>query len=57
MVRAGVFFPSRFLSDFGFDFDFVGGKDLEEIELTHLDGHKGSRPVRCVAFSQMGFEC
>ncbi|KAF7973524.1 hypothetical protein HWV62_14948 [Athelia sp. TMB] len=23
-----------------------GGKDLEEIELTHLDGHKGSRPVR-----------
>ncbi|KAH9480075.1 hypothetical protein JR316_0006672 [Psilocybe cubensis] len=23
-----------------------GGKDLEEIELLHLDGHKGSRPVR-----------
>jgi len=23
-----------------------GGKDLEEIELDHLDGHKGSRPVR-----------
>ncbi|KAF9476199.1 glycoside hydrolase family 15 protein [Pholiota conissans] len=23
-----------------------GGKDLEEIELNHLDGHKGSRPVR-----------
>ncbi|KAF8959160.1 glycoside hydrolase family 15 protein [Flammula alnicola] len=23
-----------------------GGKDLEEIELKHLDGHKGSRPVR-----------
>uniref|UniRef100_A0A0W0F6D6 Glycoside hydrolase family 15 protein n=1 Tax=Moniliophthora roreri TaxID=221103 RepID=A0A0W0F6D6_MONRR len=23
-----------------------GGKDLEEIELTHLDGHKGSKPVR-----------
>lgn len=24
----------------------AGGKDLEEIELLHLDGHKGSRPVR-----------
>ncbi|KAF8323514.1 Six-hairpin glycosidase, partial [Cantharellus anzutake] len=24
----------------------TGGKDLEEIELTHLDGHKGSKPVR-----------
>ena len=24
----------------------TGGKDLEEVELTHLDGHKGSRPVR-----------
>ncbi|KAJ7708193.1 glycoside hydrolase family 15 protein [Mycena rosella] len=23
-----------------------GRKDLEEIELTHLDGHKGSKPVR-----------
>ncbi|KAF8434283.1 glycoside hydrolase family 15 protein [Boletus edulis BED1] len=23
-----------------------GGKDLEEIELSHLDGHKGSKPVR-----------
>ncbi|TFK68879.1 glycoside hydrolase family 15 protein [Pluteus cervinus] len=23
-----------------------GGKDLEEIELHHLDGHKGSKPVR-----------
>ncbi|KAH7884928.1 glycoside hydrolase family 15 protein [Phlebopus sp. FC_14] len=23
-----------------------GGKDLEEIELGHLDGHKGSKPVR-----------
>ncbi|KAF7303574.1 Glycoside hydrolase family 15 protein [Mycena indigotica] len=23
-----------------------GGKDLEELELSHLDGHKGSRPVR-----------
>ncbi|KAF7378131.1 Glycoside hydrolase family 15 protein [Mycena sanguinolenta] len=23
-----------------------GGKDLEELELTHLDGHKGSKPVR-----------
>ncbi|KAJ3506188.1 hypothetical protein NLJ89_g7004 [Agrocybe chaxingu] len=23
-----------------------GGKDLEEIELDHLDGHKGSKPVR-----------
>ncbi|KIJ59288.1 glycoside hydrolase family 15 protein [Hydnomerulius pinastri MD-312] len=23
-----------------------GGKDLEEIELNHLDGHKGSKPVR-----------
>ncbi|KAH8108577.1 glycoside hydrolase family 15 protein [Phellopilus nigrolimitatus] len=23
-----------------------GGKNLEEIELTHLDGHKGSKPVR-----------
>jgi hypothetical protein len=27
-------------------FDLTGGKDLEEIELTHLDGHKGSKPVR-----------
>ena len=26
----------------------TGGKDLEEIELTHLDGHKGSKPVRYV---------
>jgi hypothetical protein len=25
---------------------FLGGKELEEIELTHLDGHKGSKPVR-----------
>lgn len=24
----------------------VGEKELEEIELTHLDGHKGSKPVR-----------
>ena len=24
----------------------TGGKDLEEVELPHLDGHKGSRPVR-----------
>jgi hypothetical protein len=24
----------------------TGGKDLEEIELPHLDGHKGSKPVR-----------
>ena len=24
----------------------LGDKDLEEIELTHLDGHKGSKPVR-----------
>ena len=23
-----------------------GGKDLDEIELSHLDGHKGSKPVR-----------
>lgn len=23
-----------------------GGKDLEELELDHLDGHKGSKPVR-----------
>jgi hypothetical protein len=27
----------------------VGGKDLEEIELLHLDGHKGSKPVRFVS--------
>lgn len=26
----------------------LGEKDLEEIELTHLDGHKGSKPVRYV---------
>lgn len=25
---------------------FSGGKEFEEIELDHLDGHKGSRPVR-----------
>ena len=24
----------------------TGGKDLEEVELLHLDGHKGSRPIR-----------
>lgn len=24
----------------------AGEKDLEEIELSHLDGHKGSKPVR-----------
>jgi len=24
------------------------GADLDEIELTHLDGHKGSKPVRYV---------
>ena len=23
-----------------------GEKEMEEIELTHLDGHKGSKPVR-----------
>lgn len=23
-----------------------GGKDLQELELTHLEGHKGSKPVR-----------
>jgi GH15 family glucan-1,4-alpha-glucosidase len=23
-----------------------GGKDLEEITLDHLEGHKGSKPVR-----------
>lgn len=28
---------------------YTGGKDLEEIELLHLDGHKGSKPVRFVA--------
>ncbi|KAG1769304.1 glycoside hydrolase family 15 protein [Suillus placidus] len=27
-------------------FEPTGGKDLEEIELLHLDGHKGSKPVR-----------
>lgn len=36
----------RFTSDF--DRLSVGGKDLEEIELLHLDGHKGSKPVRFV---------
>jgi hypothetical protein len=25
---------------------FLGGKELVELELTHLDGHKGSKPVR-----------
>ena len=24
----------------------LGGSELEELELNHLDGHKGSRPVR-----------
>ena len=24
----------------------LGGSELEEIELNHLEGHKGSRPVR-----------
>lgn len=26
--------------------EYPGGKDLEEMELDHLDGHKGSKPVR-----------
>ncbi|KAG5337131.1 hypothetical protein C0989_010579 [Termitomyces sp. Mn162] len=30
----------------GFTQEANGGKDLEEIELLHLDGHKGSKPVR-----------
>lgn len=30
--------------------DPTGGKELEEIELTHLDGHKGSKPVRYVTY-------
>lgn len=30
-------------------FLFLGEKELAEIELSHLDGHKGSKPVRCVA--------
>ena len=29
-----------------------GGKIFPEEELTHLDGHKGSRPVRWVAFAE-----
>lgn len=28
--------------------EFPGGKIFPEEELTHLDGHKGSKPVRCV---------
>ena len=28
-----------------------GSKDLEEEELNHLDGHKGSKPVRSVLLS------
>ncbi|KAL4066474.1 glycoside hydrolase family 15 protein [Scleroderma yunnanense] len=28
-----------------------GGKDLQEIELSHLDGHKGSKPVRQVSIT------
>ena len=27
-------------------FYMLGGSELEEIELPHLDGHKQSRPVR-----------
>ncbi|GJJ11328.1 hypothetical protein Clacol_005560 [Clathrus columnatus] len=30
----------------GFTEEADGGKDLEEIELPHFDGHKGSKPVR-----------
>ncbi|KAI5994082.1 Six-hairpin glycosidase-like protein [Pisolithus orientalis] len=31
---------------FGLCHGQLGGKDLPEIELSHLDGHKGSKPVR-----------
>ena len=30
------------------DVGLVGEKDFPEEELTHLDGHKGSKPVRFV---------
>ena len=31
----------------------TGGKELEEVELTHLDGHKGSKPVRYYIYNQV----
>ncbi|KAL0058997.1 hypothetical protein AAF712_014293 [Marasmius tenuissimus] len=33
-----------------------GGKDLEEIELNHLDGHKGSKPVRTKSVLIPGYD-
>jgi hypothetical protein len=37
-----------FLRRFQFKFTSLspGEKEIPEIELTHLDGHKGSKPVR-----------
>ena len=43
----GPYLPSSFLfSPYMKRTLFSGGKEFEEIELHHLDGHKGSRPVR-----------
>lgn len=39
----GPYLPSSFLFS---PYMNSGGKEFEEIELHHLDGHKGSRPVR-----------
>jgi len=36
---------SLFFKEFNL-IEYTGGKDLEEMELDHLDGHKGSKPVR-----------
>ena len=38
-----IFFSLRFFFTQVF---MLGGSELEEVELDHLDGHKGSRPVR-----------
>lgn len=41
------------------DLDGPGGKELEEVELDHLDGHKGSKWVTGVQFLSNGysFQC
>jgi GH15 family glucan-1,4-alpha-glucosidase len=33
-------------ADTDFRYTIHGGKEIEEMELPHLDGHKGQKPVR-----------
>ncbi|KAF9491594.1 glycoside hydrolase family 15 protein [Pleurotus eryngii] len=60
LIRLGYTYEANSYMDFIFErlrnknpdgslqimYTIHGGKELEEIELTHLDGHKGSKPVR-----------